>query len=123
MSLLQRAVAGATGGIAGVGALVVGLACSGITAVLATAMGAALLPRLLAPLLEAGMAPPALSAAFVSTYPWVWTGPVLVVLVAVFGGRLRYWLAGVVGMVSMLLWGSFAVLAMYLSLFVQAAAV
>jgi hypothetical protein len=123
MSLLQRAVAGATGGIAGVGALVIGLACSGITAVLVTAMGAALLPRLLAPLLEAGMAPSALSAAFVSTYPWVWTGPVLVVLVAVFGGGLRYWLAGVVGMVSMLLWGSFAVLAMYLSLFVQAAAV
>ncbi len=123
MSLLQRAVAGATGGIAGVGALVIGLACSGITAVLVTAMGAALLPRLLAPLLQAGMEPPALSAAFVSSYPWVWAGPVLVVLVAVFGGGLRYWLAGVVGMVSMLLWGSFAVLAMYLSLFVQAAAV
>lgn len=123
MSLLQRAVAGATGGIAGVGALVVGLACSGITAVLVTAMGVALLPRLLAPLLQAGMEPPALSAAFVSSYPWVWAGPVLVVLVAVFGGGLRYWLAGVVGMVSMLLWGSFAVLAMYLSLFVQAAAV
>lgn len=123
MSLLQRAVAGATGGIAGVGALVIGLACSGITAVLVTAMGVALLPRLLAPLLQAGMEPPALSAAFVSSYPWVWAGPVLVVLVAVFGGGLRYWLAGVVGMVSMLLWGSFAVLAMYLSLFVQAAAV
>lgn len=44
-------------------------------------------------------------------------------LVAVFGGGLRYWLAGVVGMVSMLLWGSFAVLAMYLSLFSQAAAI
>lgn len=123
MSLLQRALAGATGGIAGVGALVIGLACSGITAVLVTAMGVALLPRLLAPLLQAGMEPPALSAAFVSSYPWVWAGPVLVVLVAVFGGGLRYWLAGVVGMVSMLLWGSFAVLAMYLSLFVQAAAV
>lgn len=123
MSLLQRALAGATGGIAGVGALVIGLACSGITAVLVTAMGVALLPRLLAPLLQAGMEPPALSAAFVSSYPWVWAGPVLVVLVAVLGGGLRYWLAGVVGMVSMLLWGSFAVLAMYLSLFVQAAAV
>lgn len=122
MSLLQRALAGATG-IAGVGALVIGLACSGITAVLVTAMGVALLPRLLAPLLQAGMEPPALSAAFVSSYPWVWAGPVLMVLVAVFGGGLRYWLAGVVGMVSMLLWGSFAVLAMYLSLFVQAAAV
>lgn len=123
MRLLQRAVAGATGGIAGVGALVIGLACSGITAVLVTAMGAVLLPRLLAPLLEAGMAPPALSAAFASAYPWVWAGPVLVALVAVYGRRLRYWLAGVVGMVSMLLWGSFAVLAMYVSLFVQAAAV
>ena len=86
-------------------------------------LGQSLISHHLRSLREAGLAPPALSAAYVSTYPWVWTGPVLVVLVAVFGGRLRYWLAGVVGMVSMLLWGSFAVLAMYLSLFVQAAAV
>ncbi len=123
MSLLQRMLKGATGGAVGLGALVLGLVCSGVTAVLVTAMGAALLPRLLAPLLEAGMAPPALSAAFASTYPWVWAGPVLVVLVAVFGRGLRYWMAGVVGVASMLLWGSFAVVAMYLSLFVQAAAV
>jgi hypothetical protein len=102
---------------------VLGLVCSGVTAVLVTAMGAALLPRLLAPLLEAGMALPALSAAFASAYPWVWSGPVLVVMVAVFGRGLRFWMAGVVGVASMLLWGSFAVVAVYLSLFVQAAAV
>lgn len=123
MSLLQRMLKGATRGAVGLGALVLGLVCSGVTAVLVTAMGAALLPRLLAPLLGAGMAPPALSAAFASAYPWVWAGPVLVVLVAVFGRGLRYWMAGVVGVASMLLWGSFAVVAMYLSLFVQAAAV
>ncbi len=123
MSLLQRMLKGATGGAVGLGALVLGLVCSGVAAVLVTAMGAALLPRLLAPLLEAGMAPPALSAAFASTYPWVWSGPVLVVLVAVFGRGLRYWMAGVVGVASMLLWGSFAVVAMYLSLFSQAAAI
>jgi hypothetical protein len=123
MSLLQRMLKGATGGAVGLGALVLGLVCSGVTAVLVTAMGAALLPRLLAPLLEAGMAPPALSAAFASAYPWVWSGPVLVVMVAGFGRGLRFWMAGVVGVASMLLWGSFAVVAMYLSLFVQAAAV
>lgn len=123
MSLLQRALAGATGGIAGVGALVLGLACSAVTAILVTAMGAALLPHLLAPLQQAGMAPPAVSAAFASSYRWVWLGPLLVLAVAVFGRGLRYWLAGLLGLATMLAWGSFAVVAMYLALFVQAAAV
>ncbi|MCF7751494.1 hypothetical protein KQ945_12090 [Bacillus subtilis subsp. subtilis] len=121
--MLQRLLKGATGGVAGLGALVLGLLCSGITAVLVTVMGAVLLPRLLLPLQEQGMAPPALSSAFASSYALVWLGPALVVLVAVFGRRLRYWLAGVLGVAAMLLWGSFAVMAMYLALFSQAAAI
>lgn len=107
----------------GVGAGVVGLATSGLTALLATLMGAVILPRLLAPLQALGMPPPSLTSAFAAGYPLAWLGPVGVLLVWRFGGVHGHWLAGVVGLASMLVAGSIAVVAMYLALFAQASTI
>jgi len=107
----------------GVGALVVGLATSGVTALLTTLMGAVILPRLLAPLQAQGMAPPSFTTAFAAGYPVAWLGPLVVLLVWRFGGMHGRWLAGVVGLASMLVAGSIAVVAMYLAVFAQASAI
>ena len=107
----------------GVGALVVGLATGGVTALLTTLMGAVILPRLLAPLQAQGMPPPSFTSAFAAGYPVAWLGPLLVLLVWRFGGVHGRWLAGVVGLASMLVVGSIAVVAMYMALFAQASAI
>lgn len=107
----------------GVGALVLGLATSGVTAVLITLMGAVILPPLLAPLQAQGMPPPSLTGAFAAAYPVVWLGPLVVLLVWRFGGVHGRWLAGLVGLASMLVAGSIAVVAMYMALFAQASSI
>jgi hypothetical protein len=107
----------------GVGALVVGLATSAVAALLTTLMGAVILPPLLAPLQAQGMPPPSLTGAFAAAYPLAWLGPLAVLLVWRFGGVHGRWLAGLVGMASMLVVGGIAVVAMYLALFAQASAI
>jgi len=107
----------------GVGALVVGLATSGVTALLTTLMGAVILPRLLAPLQAQGMPPPSLTSTFAAGYPLAWLGPLAVLLVWRFGGVHGRWLAGLVGLAAMLVAGSIAVVAMYMALFAQASAI
>lgn len=106
----------------GVGMLMLGLAFSGITAVLITVMGAAILPRLLGPMQEQGMALPWLTQAFASIYLLVWLAPLAVLAGWLLGQGVRHWLAAVIGIASMLLAGSIAVVAMYMAVFAQAGA-
>ncbi|MEG2803655.1 hypothetical protein [Stenotrophomonas sp.] len=108
------------GGLAG---LILGLASSGVAALLITLMGAVILPPLMGPMQAAGAALPWLTRAFAGGYLLVWLGPLLVVLAWRFGGPLRGVVATLIGLAPMLLGGAFAVLAMYLAVFAQAAAI
>ena len=116
MLLTSRAARAAPG----LGMLLLGLAFSGITAVLITVMGAVILPRLLGAMQQGDSALPGLTGAFASGYPLVWLCPVAVLLGWRFGQGLRQWLAVVIGMASMLLAGGIAVVAMYMAVFAQA---
>lgn len=113
----------ATRAAPGLGMLLLGLAFSGTAALLITVMGAVILPRLLGPMQAEGMTLPWLTRAFASGYLLVWLGPLAVLLGWRFGQRLRQWLAVVIGLVSMLLAGAIAVVAMYLAVFAQAGAI
>lgn len=108
---------------AGLGMLVLGLACSGTAALLITVMGAAILPRLLGPMQAQGMALPWLTEAFASAYPLVWLCPLAVLAGWWFGQGLRHWLAAVIGIGAMLLCGGIAVVAMYMAVFAQVGAI
>lgn len=107
---------------AGIAGLLLGLACSGLAALLITVMGASILPRLLAPIQEAGAAVPWLTRTFATGYGLVWLGPVLVVLVWRLGGALGNVMATLAGVATMLVGGAVTVLAMYLAVFAQTAA-